>query len=53
MTRFLGSSGPGPNLRRSKGELAGFLRETLALELNPDKTLITHARTQRGKVPRI
>ena len=28
-----------------KAELAAFLRETLALELNQSKTLITHART--------
>ena len=31
--------------RRSSRGWHGSLRETLALELNPDKTLITHART--------
>ena len=30
-------------------ELARFLRETLALELSSDKTLISHARTQPAR----
>ena len=34
--------------REIKARLAEFLRETLGLELNQDKTLITHARTQRA-----
>ena len=44
-----GSSGRRPKPRQIKAELARFLRETLALELNPDKTLITHARTRAAR----
>jgi hypothetical protein len=32
-----------------KDQLARFLRDELALELNPDKTLITHARTTAAR----
>jgi group II intron reverse transcriptase/maturase len=42
---LLGFIGPKAEAEQIKAELARFLRETLALELNPDKTLITHART--------
>jgi group II intron reverse transcriptase/maturase len=42
---LLGFIGPRAEAEQIKSELARFLRETLALELNPDKTLITHART--------
>ena len=42
---LLGFIGPKAEAEQIKAELALFLRETLALELHPDKTLITHART--------
>jgi hypothetical protein len=42
---LLGFIGPKAEAEQIKSKLARFLRETLALELNPDKTLITHART--------
>jgi group II intron reverse transcriptase/maturase len=42
---LLGFIGPKAEAEQIKAELARFLRETLALELHPDKTLITHART--------
>jgi group II intron reverse transcriptase/maturase len=42
---ILGFIGPKAEAEQIKKELARFLRETLALELNSDKTLITHART--------
>jgi group II intron reverse transcriptase/maturase len=42
---LLGFIGPKAEAEQIKAKLARFLRETLALELNPDKTLITHART--------
>jgi group II intron reverse transcriptase/maturase len=42
---LLGFIGPKAEAEEIKSKLARFLRETLALELNPDKTLITHART--------
>ena len=37
---LLGFIGPKAEAEQVKAELARFLRETLALELNPDKTLI-------------
>jgi group II intron reverse transcriptase/maturase len=46
---LLGFTGPKAEAEEIKAELAIFLRETLALELNQDKTLITHARTQRAR----
>jgi len=46
---LLGFNGPKAEAGQIKAELARFLRETLALELNQDKTLITHARTQRAR----
>jgi group II intron reverse transcriptase/maturase len=42
---LLGFAGPKAEAEQIKAELAAFLRETLALELNAGKTLITHART--------
>jgi group II intron reverse transcriptase/maturase len=44
---ILGFTGPKAEAEDIKARLAAFLRETLGLELNQDKTLITHARTQR------
>jgi len=42
---LLGFAGPKAEAEQIKAELAGFLRETLKLDLNQDKTLITRART--------
>jgi group II intron reverse transcriptase/maturase len=42
---LLGLIGPKAEAEQIKAELAAFSRETLALELNASKTLITHART--------
>jgi hypothetical protein len=42
---ILGFAGPKAEAEEIKARLARFLRETLGLELNRDKTLITHART--------
>jgi group II intron reverse transcriptase/maturase len=41
--------GPKAEAEEIREKLAGFLRETLALELNQDKTLITHARTSAAR----
>ncbi|HYA53599.1 MAG TPA: hypothetical protein VEG33_20825, partial [Streptosporangiaceae bacterium] len=46
---ILGFIGPKAEAEQIKARLAEFLRETLGLELNQDKTLITHARTQRAR----
>jgi group II intron reverse transcriptase/maturase len=46
---LLGFAGPKAEAEQIKAELAGFLRETLALELNASKTLITHARTRAAR----
>jgi group II intron reverse transcriptase/maturase len=46
---LLGFIGPKAGAEQIKAALAGFLRETLALELNQDKTLITHARTSAAR----
>jgi group II intron reverse transcriptase/maturase len=46
---LLGFTGPRAEAEQIKAELARFLRETLALELNQDKTLITHARSQPAR----
>ena len=43
---LLGFTGPKAEAEQIRQRLAQFLREDLKLELNPDKTLITHARTQ-------
>ena len=42
---LLGFSGPKAEAEEIKGRLRAFLRETLALDLSEDKTLITHARS--------
>ncbi len=46
---ILGFIGPKAEAEEIKVRLARFLRETLGLELNQAKTLITHARTQRAR----
>jgi group II intron reverse transcriptase/maturase len=46
---LLGLIGPKAEAEEIKARLAQFLRETLGLELNQDKTLITHARSQRAR----
>src|SRR5258706_7793462 len=45
----LGFTGSKAEAEEIKARLAAFLRETLGLELNAAKTLITHARTQRAR----
>src|SRR5215472_10082042 len=46
---LLGFTGPKAEAEQLKASLATFLRETLGLELNQDKTLITHARSQPAR----
>ena len=46
---ILGFTGPKAEAEEIKAKLATFLRETLGLELNQDKTLITHARSQPAR----
>ena len=46
---ILGFTGPKAEAEEIKARLAEFLRETLELELNQQKTLITHARSQRAR----
>ena len=46
---LLGFIGPKAEAEAIKDQLARFLRDELALELNPDKTLITHARTRAAR----
>jgi group II intron reverse transcriptase/maturase len=46
---ILGFIGPKAEAGQIKADLATFLRETLGLELNQEKTLITHARSQRAR----
>jgi group II intron reverse transcriptase/maturase len=43
---LLGFTGPKAEAEQIKRRLAAFLHDDLKLELNEDKTLITHARTQ-------
>ena len=50
---LLGFAGPKAEAEEIKQRLAAFLRDDLKLELSQDKTLITHARTRRGEVPRL
>jgi group II intron reverse transcriptase/maturase len=47
--QVLGFIGPKAEAEEIKSKLGTFLREILGLELNQDKTLITHARTQRAR----
>ena len=42
---LLGFTGPRAEAEQIKDRLAAFLRDELKLELSPEKTLITHART--------
>jgi group II intron reverse transcriptase/maturase len=46
---LLGFTGPKAEAGQIKARLAAFLRDDLRLELSEDKTLITHARTQRAR----
>jgi group II intron reverse transcriptase/maturase len=46
---LLGFTGPKAEAEQIKARLATFLRETLGLKLNQDKTLISHARTQPAR----
>jgi hypothetical protein len=46
---LLGFAGPRAEAEEIRQRLAAFLRDDLKLELSPDKTLITHARTQRAR----
>jgi group II intron reverse transcriptase/maturase len=46
---LLGFAGPKAEAEEIKQRLAEFLRDRLALELNPAKTLITHARTRAAR----
>jgi hypothetical protein len=46
---LLGFTGPKAETEQIKARLAAFLRETLGLELNAAKTLISHARTQPAR----
>jgi group II intron reverse transcriptase/maturase len=46
---ILGFIGPKAEAEQIKAELTRFLRETLGLELNAAKTLISHARTQPAR----
>src|SRR5258705_9553704 len=46
---LLGFTGPRAEAEQIKARLAEFLRETLGLELNDSKTLISHARTQPAR----
>jgi hypothetical protein len=45
----MGFIGPKAEAEEIKARVAAFLRETLGLELNAAKTLITHARSQRAR----
>lgn len=45
---LLGFTGPKAEAEQIKARLAAFLRDDLALELSPEKTLITHARTKKA-----
>jgi group II intron reverse transcriptase/maturase len=46
---LLGFTGPKAEAEEIRTRLAQFLRDDLKLELNQEKTLITHARTQAAK----
>ena len=50
---LLGFTGPKAEAEEIKARLAAFLRDDLKLELTQEKTLITHARTRRGEIPRL
>jgi group II intron reverse transcriptase/maturase len=46
---LLGFTGPKAEAEEIKDQLARFLRDELKLELSPDKTLVTHARTRAAR----
>jgi group II intron reverse transcriptase/maturase len=46
---LLGFAGPKREAKQIKQRIGNFLRQDLALQLSPDKTLITHARTGRAR----
>nr|WP_268807041.1 reverse transcriptase/maturase family protein [Tetrasphaera japonica] len=46
---LLGFVGPKVEAEQIKDRLAGFLKDTLRLDLSPEKTLITHARTHAAR----
>jgi len=46
---IMGFIGPKAEAEEIKDKVTAFLRETLGLELNAAKTLITHARSQRAR----
>ncbi|WTZ68423.1 reverse transcriptase/maturase family protein [Streptomyces sp. NBC_01383] len=46
---LLGFAGPKAEAEEIKERLAQFIRDELRLELSPEKTLITHARTQAAR----
>ena len=46
---LLGFTGPKAEAEEIKDRLARFLRDELALDLNADKTLVTHARTRAAR----
>ena len=46
---LLSFAGPKDEAMRIKDEIREFLKDRLNLEMSPEKTLITHARTQRAK----
>jgi group II intron reverse transcriptase/maturase len=46
---LLGFAGPKAEAEEIRQRLTTFLRDDLHLELSPDKTLLTHARTQRAR----
>jgi group II intron reverse transcriptase/maturase len=46
---LLGFTGPKAEAEQIRQELTAFLRDELNLELNQDKTLITHARTEAAR----
>jgi group II intron reverse transcriptase/maturase len=46
---LLGFIGPKAEAQQIKDQLATFLRDELKLELSPEKTLITHARTRAAR----
>ena len=48
-TAMSGALGPRAEAEEIKARIAEFLRETLGLELNAEKTLITHARSQPAR----
>jgi hypothetical protein len=50
---LLGFTGPKAEAEEIKRQLAQFLQEDLKLELSGTKTLITHASTRCGAVPRL